>query len=146
MGPVVGRRFVLTPGHMCGTQGRYEAGSAYEANLRRLAVTIAAEVTASAYCYWRLGVSSPDYGACVALAFREAQRLCPYHRQAVAVIDGGACSVRPSASTTCSEENRSPAKGRSTTARSLQSSTPGHSHEFSFVLSFSATLYFYSLK
>ncbi|CAO1941766.1 unnamed protein product [Urochloa humidicola] len=113
VGPVVGRRLVLTPGHMCGTQGRYAPGSAYEANLRRLAATVAAEVnaspcncsagsvngrcpdqvTASAYCYWQPGASSPDCGACVALAFREAQRLCPYHRQAVAVVDGGACSV-----------------------------------------------------
>ncbi|CAN6168280.1 unnamed protein product [Urochloa humidicola] len=113
VGPVVGSRLVLTPGHMCGTQGRYAPGSAYEANLRRLAATVAAEVnaspcncsagningrspdqvTASAYCYWQPGASSPDCGACVALAFREAQRLCPYHRQAVAVVDGGACSV-----------------------------------------------------
>lgn len=94
-------------------QGRYAPGSAYEANLRRLATTVAAEVnaspcncsagsvagrrpdlvTASAYCYWRPGASSLDCGACVALAFREAQRLCPYHRRAVAVVDGGACSV-----------------------------------------------------
>ncbi|OEL29473.1 hypothetical protein BAE44_0009510 [Dichanthelium oligosanthes] len=113
VGPVVDRRLVLTPGHMCGTQGRYAPGSAYEANLRRLAATVAAEVnaspcncsagtvagrrpdqvTASVYCYWRAGASSSDCGACVALAFREAQRLCPYHRQAVAVVDGGACSV-----------------------------------------------------
>jgi len=112
--PVVDRRLVLRPGHMCGTQGRrYAPGSAYEANLRRLATTVAAEVnasacncsagsvagrrpdqvTASACCYWRPGASSPDCGACVALAFREAQRLCPYHMQAVAVVDGGACSV-----------------------------------------------------
>ncbi|RCV13373.1 hypothetical protein SETIT_2G341000v2 [Setaria italica] len=82
-------------------------------NLRRLAATVAAEVnanscncsigsvagrrhdqvTASAYCYWRPGARSKDCGACVALAFREAQRLCPYHRQAVVVVDGGACSV-----------------------------------------------------
>ncbi|CAL5083300.1 unnamed protein product [Urochloa decumbens] len=113
VGPDVGRRLVLMPGHMCGTQGRYAPGSAYEANLRRLAAAVAAEVnaspcncstgrvngrrpdqvTASAYCYWRPGASSPNCGACVALAFREAQRLCPYHRQAVAVVDGGACSV-----------------------------------------------------
>jgi hypothetical protein len=72
--PLVDRRLVLRASHMCGTQGRYAPGSAYEANPRRLATTVAAEVsarpcncsagsvvgrrpdqvTASAYCYWRL--------------------------------------------------------------------------------------------
>lgn len=115
IGPVGSRRVELSPGHMCGTQGRYAPGSAYEANLRRLATTVAAEVNASpcncsagsvagrrrdrvtawAYCFWRPAGrrSTPDCGACVALAFREAHRLCAYHKRAVAVVDGGACSV-----------------------------------------------------
>ncbi|KAL6656685.1 hypothetical protein ACP70R_004465 [Stipagrostis hirtigluma subsp. patula] len=111
----VDRRFPLSPGHMCGSQGRYAPFSAYEANLRRLAAAVAADVntsarncsagrvagdrpdqvSASAFCYWRPDASSPDCGACVALPFREARWRCPYHRQAVAVavVDGGACSV-----------------------------------------------------
>jgi hypothetical protein len=79
--PLVDRRLLLRASHMCGTQGRYAPGSAYEANLRRLA-TVAAEVnaspcncsagsvvgrrpdqvTASAYCYRRLSsIPSANY-------------------------------------------------------------------------------------
>ncbi|TVU38642.1 hypothetical protein EJB05_12026, partial [Eragrostis curvula] len=112
--PVTELRPSLTPGHVCGDwQGSYAPGSAYEATLRHLAATIPAKVNAgstnssfgnsagdspnrivaSAVCYWRPDASSPDCGACVALAFREAQRLCPYHRMAEAVVDGGACKA-----------------------------------------------------
>lgn len=108
-------RFSLSPGQMCGSrwQGKYAPFSAYESNLRRLAATVAAEVNASpcncsvgrvagdrpdqvsisAFCHWRPDATSSDCGACVALAFREARWRCPYHRQAVSVVDGGACSV-----------------------------------------------------
>ncbi|KAF7032207.1 hypothetical protein CFC21_043414 [Triticum aestivum] len=96
----------LTPSHMCGDMGTYAPGSAYEATLRHLAATIAAKLNAkssesagespnrivvSAYCSWHPDAESADCSACIALAFREAQRLCPYQRQAEAVVDGGAC-------------------------------------------------------
>ncbi|KAL6656684.1 hypothetical protein ACP70R_004464 [Stipagrostis hirtigluma subsp. patula] len=109
------RRVAPSPGHRCGVQGTYGPGGTYEANLRLLAATVPAQangstckcspgnhagerpdqVAASAYCYWRPDGSpaTPDCGACIALAFREAQRLCPYHRQAMVVVDGGGCSV-----------------------------------------------------
>lgn len=114
--PAVEDRLVLSPCHTCNEeQGSYAPGSAYEANLQLLAATIPAKVNAescncsngnmagdspdivvaSAYCPrpWRDGANSSDCGACVALAFREAQRLCPYHRQAEVVVDGGACTL-----------------------------------------------------
>ncbi|RCV13371.1 hypothetical protein SETIT_2G340900v2 [Setaria italica] len=108
------RRPAPSPGHKCGAQGTYAPGSAYEANLRLLAAAIPAEanasgcrcspgnhagerpdnVAASAYCYWRPDAGWPsDCAACIARAFEEAQRLCPYHRQAMVVVDGGECSV-----------------------------------------------------
>ncbi|CAL5072342.1 unnamed protein product [Urochloa decumbens] len=108
------RRPAPSPGHKCGAQGTYAPGSAYEANLRRLATSVprnanasgcrcspgnhAGErpdnVAASAYCYWRPDGGWPsDCAACIARAFEEAQRLCPYHRQAMVVADGGECSV-----------------------------------------------------
>ncbi|KAK3125234.1 hypothetical protein QOZ80_7BG0602110 [Eleusine coracana subsp. coracana] len=103
----------LSPGHICGEHGSYAPGSAYEASMQLLAATIPAKVNAdscncsngntagdspdrvvaSAFCPWRPGANSSDCGACVALAFREAQRLCPYQRQADVVVDGGACSL-----------------------------------------------------
>ena len=109
------RRVAPSPGgHECGAQGTYAPNSTYEANLRALAATVPAQanassckcspgnhagerpdmVAASVYCYWRPDAGwSPDCGACVARAFGEAQRLCPYHRQAMVVVDGGECSV-----------------------------------------------------
>ncbi|KAE8811707.1 hypothetical protein D1007_11501 [Hordeum vulgare] len=96
----------LTPSHMCGDMGTYAPGSEYEATLRHLATTIPAKlnaessdiagespnrVVASAYCSWHPDAESANCRACIALAFREAQRLCPYQRQAEAVVDGGAC-------------------------------------------------------
>ncbi|KAK3127246.1 hypothetical protein QOZ80_7AG0570340 [Eleusine coracana subsp. coracana] len=103
----------LSPGHICGEHGSYAPGSAYEVSLQLLAATVPANVNAdscncsngniagdspdrvvaSAFCLWRPGANSSDCGACVALAFREAQRLCPYQRQADVVVDGGACSL-----------------------------------------------------
>ncbi|TVU38646.1 hypothetical protein EJB05_12030, partial [Eragrostis curvula] len=104
----------LTPGHVCGDwQGSYAPGSAYEATLRLLAAAVSAKVNASscsfsysdiagdspdmvvasAFCPWQPDASSPDCAACAALAFREAQRLCPYHRMAEVVVDGGACTA-----------------------------------------------------
>ncbi|XP_037409946.1 cysteine-rich receptor-like protein kinase 10 [Triticum dicoccoides] len=107
------RREAPPPGHTCGAQGTYAPGSAYETNLRRLGAILLSQanassckcspgnnagerpdrVIASAYCYWPPDGSSPDCGACITQAFREAERLCPYHRQAMVVVDGGACSV-----------------------------------------------------
>nr|CAB3458186.1 unnamed protein product [Digitaria exilis] len=101
-------------GHKCGAQGTYAPDSAYEANLRLLAATVPAQANASGcrcspgdhagerpdmvatsvYCYWRPDAGWPsDCGACISRAFGEAQRLCPYHRQAMVVVDGGECSV-----------------------------------------------------
>uniref|UniRef100_M8ATN8 Uncharacterized protein n=1 Tax=Aegilops tauschii TaxID=37682 RepID=M8ATN8_AEGTA len=48
-------------------------------------------IVASGYCSWHRDVKSPDCGACIALAFEEAQRLCPFQRMAEAAVDGGAC-------------------------------------------------------
>ncbi|CAN6205614.1 unnamed protein product [Urochloa humidicola] len=108
------RRPAPSPGHKCGAQGTYAPGSAYEANLRRLAAFVPGNanasgcrcspgnhagerpdnVAASAYCYWRPDAGWPsDCAACITKAFGEAQRLCPYHRQAMVVADGGECSV-----------------------------------------------------
>ncbi|OEL29471.1 hypothetical protein BAE44_0009508 [Dichanthelium oligosanthes] len=108
------RRPAPFTGHKCGSQGTYAPNSAYEANLRLLADTVPAQanasscrcspgnhagerpdsVAASAYCYWRPDAGWPsDCGACITRAFRGAQRLCPYHRQAMVVVDGGECSV-----------------------------------------------------
>ncbi|TVU38644.1 hypothetical protein EJB05_12028, partial [Eragrostis curvula] len=109
----VGSNQLPLPGYMCGGHGRYAPGSAYETSLHRLAAavpfqanasscncstgSVAGErpemVSASAFCYWRSDASSADCAACIALAFQEAQRLCPYHRQAMVVVDRGACSV-----------------------------------------------------
>ncbi|KAE8780766.1 hypothetical protein D1007_46066 [Hordeum vulgare] len=80
--------------------GVYKANSTYEANLRRLAAVLPAETAASkglhasrgvgywpnrprasSQCYW--GVSSSSCAACVAGAFREAERACPYGKKAV---------------------------------------------------------------
>ncbi|VAI53485.1 unnamed protein product [Triticum turgidum subsp. durum] len=80
--------------------GVYKANSTYEANLRRLAAVLPAETAssqdlqatrgvgywpnrprASSRCYW--GVSPSSCAACVAGAFREAQRECPYGKKAV---------------------------------------------------------------
>ncbi|XP_048568485.1 uncharacterized protein LOC125549028 isoform X1 [Triticum urartu] len=49
-------------------------------------------IVASGYCSWHQDVKSPDCGACIALAFEEAQRLCPFQRMAEAAVDGGACN------------------------------------------------------
>lgn len=108
------RRVALPPGHECGDQGTYAPNSTYEANLRGLAAMVPAQanassckcspgnhagerpdmVAASVYCYWRPDAGwSADCAACVTRAFGEAQRLCPYHRQAMVVVDGGECSV-----------------------------------------------------
>ncbi|PAN13487.2 hypothetical protein PAHAL_2G396800, partial [Panicum hallii] len=108
------RRPPPSPRHKCGAQGTYAPGRAYEANLRRLAAFVPAQanastcrcspgnhagvrpdhVAASAYCYWRPDAGWPsDCAACIARAFEEAQRLCPYHRQAMVVVDGGECSI-----------------------------------------------------
>lgn len=108
------RRVAPSPGHECGAQGTYAPNSAYEDSLRYLAAMVPAQanasscrcspgnhvgerpdmVAASVYCYWRPDAVWPsDCGACIARAFREAQRLCPYHRQAMVVVDGGECSV-----------------------------------------------------
>ncbi|KAM3317331.1 hypothetical protein ACQJBY_035147 [Aegilops geniculata] len=80
--------------------GVYKANSTYEANLRRLAAALPAETAssqslqatrgvgywpnrprASSRCYW--GVSSSSCAACVAGAFREAERACPHGKKAV---------------------------------------------------------------
>ncbi|KAK3127247.1 hypothetical protein QOZ80_7AG0570350 [Eleusine coracana subsp. coracana] len=100
---------------VCGSQGKYASGSAYEANLKRLAATVTADVTASscncssrridsdlpdqqvsvsAVCPSYLGAKMPaDCGACVALGFREAKRLCPYKKAAIIEVGNGACTV-----------------------------------------------------
>ncbi|KAE8811708.1 hypothetical protein D1007_11502 [Hordeum vulgare] len=48
-------------------------------------------IAAYSGCSCHRDVKSPDCGACIALAFQEAQRLCPFQRMAKAVVDGGAC-------------------------------------------------------
>uniref|UniRef100_A0ACD5UZ11 Uncharacterized protein n=1 Tax=Avena sativa TaxID=4498 RepID=A0ACD5UZ11_AVESA len=101
----------LPGGHSCGTQGRYAPNGTYEANLRLVAARItvqlvnasspctasayaaAHQVVASANCHWLpSGVnSSAACVACVALAFRDARLLCPYHRDAI--VERGECRV-----------------------------------------------------
>ncbi|VAH83237.1 unnamed protein product [Triticum turgidum subsp. durum] len=49
-------------------------------------------IVASADCSWHPDAKSPDCGACIALAFQEAQRLCPFQRMAEAAVDGGSCN------------------------------------------------------
>ncbi|KAM3334639.1 hypothetical protein ACQJBY_029213 [Aegilops geniculata] len=51
-------------------------------------------IVASADCSWHPDAKSPDCGACIALAFQEAQRLCPFQRMAEAAVDGGACKCK----------------------------------------------------
>ncbi|CAM0150541.1 unnamed protein product [Urochloa decumbens] len=74
------RRPAPSPGHKC-SPGNH-AGERPD------------NVAASAYCYWRPNAGWPsDCAACITRAFGEAQRLYPYHRQAMVVVDGGDCSV-----------------------------------------------------
>lgn len=104
--------------HQCGRQGKYAPGSTYEANLRRLADTVTADVSTSscncssgrvagdlpdhqvsvsvsACCPSYLGANMPsNCSACVELGFREAQRLCPYQRKATVEVGEGACIVK----------------------------------------------------
>lgn len=121
--PAADHSLSAEPSHTCGIvlpvavgtydMGTYAPGSAYEATLRHLAATIPGKanaescncsngniagespnvVVASAHCSWHPGAKSTDCGACIALAFQEAQRLCPYQRMAEAVVDGGACTA-----------------------------------------------------
>ncbi|XP_037418224.1 uncharacterized protein LOC119281929 [Triticum dicoccoides] len=49
-------------------------------------------IVASADCSGHPDARSPDCGACIALAFQEAQRLCPFQRMAEAAVGGGACN------------------------------------------------------
>lgn len=100
--------------HHCGRQGKYAAGSTYEANLRHLAATVIDDVrtsscncssgrvagelpdqvSASAFCPSYFGAKAPsDCSACVALGFKEAQRLCPYEKQVTVEVGDGACIV-----------------------------------------------------
>jgi hypothetical protein len=110
---VAARNHGLPGGHYCGAQGRYAPNGTYEANLRlvsaRLAVKLvnasspgtasayadAHQVVASAHCHWtRDGANSSASSscvACVALAFRDARLLCPYHRDVV--VERGECRV-----------------------------------------------------
>jgi hypothetical protein len=102
----------LPGGHSCGTQGRYAPNGTYEANLRLVAARITVKLvnasspcTASAYanasqvlayasCRWTpdgVNSSAARCVACVALAFRDAQLLCPYHRDAI--VQRGECIV-----------------------------------------------------
>ncbi|PNT74983.1 hypothetical protein BRADI_1g25690v3 [Brachypodium distachyon] len=100
--------------HFCGTQSRYAPDGTYEAKLRLLAAKLAAElvnasselcpcptsahanadqVAAYAYCRRRPDVAnaSDTCVACIALAFLDARRLCPYHREAM--VQRGECQI-----------------------------------------------------
>jgi len=80
--------------------GVYTANSTYEANLRRMAAILPTETASSpslqafrgvgywpnrlrafSLCYRYQGVSSSSCAACVADAFREAERECPYGKK-----------------------------------------------------------------
>ncbi|KQK15899.1 hypothetical protein BRADI_1g25670v3 [Brachypodium distachyon] len=97
--------------------GTYKANSTYEANLRRLAAIVPAEISSSnilfafrgvgswpnrpraaSHCYMIINsngtVSSPSASscaACIAGAFREAERACPYGKKAV--VFGHSCRL-----------------------------------------------------
>ncbi|KAL6656689.1 hypothetical protein ACP70R_004469 [Stipagrostis hirtigluma subsp. patula] len=87
--------------HFClGHRGKYRPNSAFDASLRRLEATLPAAVASSprlsvqttvggpvargvvGFSFCRAGMSRTTCGACVARAFRDAQRWCPYMRDA----------------------------------------------------------------
>ncbi|OEL29469.1 hypothetical protein BAE44_0009512 [Dichanthelium oligosanthes] len=89
----------------CGGDGRYTANSTYEANLHRLAAVLPAEASAShrrygyrAFGYWpnRLQVEwscySGDCAVCIADAFKQVERECPFYREAS--FFGANCTLR----------------------------------------------------
>nr|XP_051223938.1 cysteine-rich receptor-like protein kinase 10 isoform X2 [Lolium perenne] len=92
---------------MCDGVGTYTANSTYEANLRRLASILPAEISSSpqaqglhALGYWpnRLratwtcfGGSSSSCSACIAAGFRESEGECPYSKEFF--FSGGDCQL-----------------------------------------------------
>ncbi|KAJ1291228.1 hypothetical protein BS78_02G301300 [Paspalum vaginatum] len=91
----------------CWAGSSYAANSTYEANLHRLAAVLPADASAShgrnayrAIGYWpnRLQATSTcrnrdgDCAACIAEAFKEVERTCPFHREAY--LFSRNCSLR----------------------------------------------------
>jgi hypothetical protein len=94
---------------MCDGDGTYTANSTYEANLRRLASALPAEISSTpqgqgalALGYWpnRLratwtcfGGSSSSCSACIAAGFQESEAECPYSKEFF-FDDGDCCQLQ----------------------------------------------------